>query len=192
MSFLGSADGWPSPQLREARLPPKAWGRCYARVCHLLRTMYQLAGLVHGDLSEYNLLYHEGRPFVIDVGQAVRTAHPRATQYLRRDIAHVNAFFARQQLGGRGAAVVGDAALLAFVRMRRPRGGDAHEEEEVEEEEGEVEAAVVEGILARLMEGSSFEAAVGDSGFADRGGRAGQEEQEEEEGGWAGVRCVDS
>lgn len=51
MSFLGTEDGWPSPQLREAQLSPKAWASCYRRVCRLLRDLYQRAGLVHADLS---------------------------------------------------------------------------------------------------------------------------------------------
>jgi serine/threonine-protein kinase RIO1 len=173
MSFLGTPDGWPSPQLREVQLTPKAWAQCYRRVCRLLRDMYQKAGLVHADLSEYNLLYHEGRPFVIDVGQAVRTAHCRASQYLKRDIQHVNAFFLRQ-LGRKGPAtgVVGDAALLAFVRMRRPRGEGEGEERETEEEEDAVHV-----VLERLVGGQAFAAAVAGTGFADPGGRAGQEEE---------------
>lgn len=148
--------------------------------------MYQKAGLVHGDLSEYNILLHDGRPFLIDVGQSVRTAHPRAPEFLKRDLHIVSQFF-RRQLGD-GGGVMPDAALMAFVRMRRPRrAGGGEEDGEGKEGQGqgqgdEAEEEVVEAILDRLMEGLSFEAAVaGTGGFEDPGGRAGGEGQEEAE-----------
>jgi RIO kinase 1 len=56
------------------------------------------AGLVHGDLSEYNLIVHEGELFVIDLGQAVTVHHPNAEEFLRRDCRNVAKFFARQGL----------------------------------------------------------------------------------------------
>jgi len=56
------------------------------------------AGLVHGDLSEYNVVFHEGQLVVIDMGQAVTVHHPNATDFLERDCENVAAFFARQGL----------------------------------------------------------------------------------------------
>ena len=37
-----------------------------------MRTMFQVCRLVHADLSEYNILYFEGRLAIIDVSQARR------------------------------------------------------------------------------------------------------------------------
>jgi RIO kinase 1 len=54
------------------------------------------AGLVHGDLSEYNLIIYEGELFVIDLGQAVTVHHPNAEEFLIRDCENVAAFFSRQ------------------------------------------------------------------------------------------------
>jgi RIO kinase 1 len=54
------------------------------------------AGLVHGDLSEYNLIVHEGELVVIDLGQAVTVHHPNAGEFLERDCENVAAFFSRQ------------------------------------------------------------------------------------------------
>ncbi|MFW6448132.1 MAG: RIO1 family regulatory kinase/ATPase, partial [Halobacteriota archaeon] len=42
-----------------------------------MRRLYR-AGLIHGDLSEYNVLVHRGELVVIDVGQAITTHHPNA------------------------------------------------------------------------------------------------------------------
>jgi RIO kinase 1 len=54
--------------------------------------LYKKAGLIHADLSEFNILFGD-RPFVIDMGQSVTTDHPRAFQFLKRDIANINHFF---------------------------------------------------------------------------------------------------
>jgi RIO kinase 1 len=56
------------------------------------------AGLVHGDLSEYNLIVHDGELVVIDLGQAVTVHHRNADDFLRRDCRNVANFFTRQGL----------------------------------------------------------------------------------------------
>ncbi|WP_318567854.1 serine/threonine-protein kinase Rio1 [Salinigranum marinum] len=56
------------------------------------------AGLVHGDLSEYNLIVHDGELVVIDLGQAVTVHHRNADEFLRRDCRNVASFFTRQGL----------------------------------------------------------------------------------------------
>ncbi len=37
---------------------------------------------MHGDLSEYNILYYKKQVWIIDVGQAVQLTHPHATKFL--------------------------------------------------------------------------------------------------------------
>ena len=54
------------------------------------------AGLIHGDLSEYNMIIHDGELVIIDLGQAVTVHHPNAGDLLRRDCENVAAFFSRQ------------------------------------------------------------------------------------------------
>ncbi|MFB6151845.1 MAG: RIO1 family regulatory kinase/ATPase, partial [Haloarculaceae archaeon] len=60
-----------------------------------MRRLYD-AGLVHGDLSEYNVVFHEGQLVVIDLGQAVTVHSPNADDFLRRDCENVANFFSRQ------------------------------------------------------------------------------------------------
>jgi len=60
-----------------------------------MRRLYD-AGLVHGDLSEYNVVIHDGELVVIDVGQAVTIHHPNSDDFLERDCENVANFFARQ------------------------------------------------------------------------------------------------
>lgn len=55
------------------------------------------AGVVHGDLSEYNVLVTRGeKPVLIDWPQWVSSSHPMASFYLKRDIVNIAGFFAKK------------------------------------------------------------------------------------------------
>lgn len=58
--------------------------------------MVSKAKLVHGDLSPYNILVLNGKPFFIDVSQTALFDHPLAMELLERDISTVNGFFHRK------------------------------------------------------------------------------------------------
>merc|ERR1719188_1862063 len=58
--------------------------------------MMQQGKLVHGDLSEFNMLYHSGELHVIDVSQSVECDHPHALDFLKRDCVNVNSFFSKR------------------------------------------------------------------------------------------------
>jgi len=90
MSFIGSK-GVPYPQLRLN--PPEDFGAAYEIILDLLQRLYQEARLVHGDLSEYNILHGDGEFWLIDMGQAVTPDHPSAHRFLFRDIQNINRYF---------------------------------------------------------------------------------------------------
>lgn len=94
MDFIGD-DGWPAPRLKEVAFPTfAALDRCYLDLLVMMRTMFTQCRLVHGDLSEYNLLVDgNGKIVMIDVSQSVEHDHPHAMTFLRRDIVNVNTFF---------------------------------------------------------------------------------------------------
>ena len=92
MEFLGT-NGWPSPRLKDATLSSKHIREAYVQTILIMRHMYQRCKLVHGDLSEYNLLWHQQQVYVIDVSQSVETHHPAALDFLRKDSSNVNEFF---------------------------------------------------------------------------------------------------
>ncbi|KAH9383402.1 hypothetical protein HPB48_024644 [Haemaphysalis longicornis] len=97
MSFVG-ADGVPAPQLREAQLAGEQLASAYAQTVRLARELYSRCQLVHADLSEYNLLWHQGQVVLIDVSQAVDRLHPHALEFLLRDCTNVSRFFEKQGL----------------------------------------------------------------------------------------------
>ncbi|MEK9699153.1 MAG: RIO1 family regulatory kinase/ATPase, partial [Candidatus Poseidoniales archaeon] len=74
----------PSPKLREVDIEHPA--EVFAELVEFLAVSWQCSELVHGDFSPYNILYHHDRPVVIDVGQAVIASHPKAQEFLVRDV----------------------------------------------------------------------------------------------------------
>jgi hypothetical protein len=72
--------------------------------------MYHQCKLVHADLSEYNILYHESHLYIIDVSQSVEHDHPSAFDFLRNDIKNVEDFFGRL-----GVACLGLRRCFEFV-----------------------------------------------------------------------------
>jgi RIO kinase 1 len=92
MEFIGE-NGVPAPLLREISLEDPE--TVYQRLLKCIKTLYQKARLVHGDLSEYNIMMWKGEPVVFDVSQAVPLEHPMADQLLHRDIENLNNYFKR-------------------------------------------------------------------------------------------------
>lgn len=60
-----------------------------------MERMYQGCHLIHADLSEYNMLWFEGRIYFIDVSQSVEPAHPNGLEFLVRDCRNVSSFFTK-------------------------------------------------------------------------------------------------
>jgi RIO kinase 1 len=92
MEFIGK-DGVSAPSLKEQS--PSDPDEVYSLLLTYLTRLYRKAELVHGDLSEYNIMMWKGKPVIFDVSQAVPTSHPMAEFLLRRDLANVNRFFSR-------------------------------------------------------------------------------------------------
>ena len=94
MEFIGK-NGKAAPRLRDAELSSDKMAKAYHDCLVCMRVLYQRCKLVHGDLSEYNMLYFRGKLYIIDVSQSVDLDHPNALEFLRRDASNVNDFFAR-------------------------------------------------------------------------------------------------
>jgi RIO kinase 1 len=110
MEFLGE-DGQRARRLSEVTVEnPRT---AYEVVREYMRRLYD-AGLVHGDLSEYNVVVSDSELCLLDLGQAVTVHHPNSRDFLERDCYNVASFFTRQ-----GYEVDPDD-LLEFVTEPEP------------------------------------------------------------------------
>ncbi|MFW9845971.1 MAG: serine protein kinase RIO [Candidatus Thorarchaeota archaeon] len=95
MEFIGDIDsGTPAMLMKNVEIDSPV--ETFNEIINMIQTGYTKAGLVHADLSEYNILWNNG-PVFIDVSQAVLRNHDNASRYLLRDISNIATFF--QKLG---------------------------------------------------------------------------------------------
>ena len=90
MSFLGEGD-LPYPTMN--MVGPLHGAKDLDSILEDVRKMYG-AGLVHADLSEYNVMMCNV-PYLIDFGQGVVLRHPNAEKFLERDVAIILKYFAK-------------------------------------------------------------------------------------------------
>ncbi|OTF74338.1 serine/threonine-protein kinase RIO3-like protein, partial [Euroglyphus maynei] len=88
MTFIGR-DGRPAPQLKNLIFSEELFTRIWIEIEKLMIKLYKECDMIHADLSEYNLLWHENRLWCIDVSQAIRTTHPMAFRFLWRDCVNI-------------------------------------------------------------------------------------------------------
>lgn len=101
MQLVTDAEGNPAPQLGGVE-----FGRQEAQAVYglLIQEVVRMlcAGVIHGDLSDFNVLMAADGPVVIDFPQAVESAsHPGARKLLLRDVANLNRFVTRMAPGMR-------------------------------------------------------------------------------------------
>lgn len=95
MELVRGEDGHPAPRLSELSLDPDT---AHAYFEQLLAEVVRMlcAGVVHGDLSDFNVLVDEVGPVIIDFPQAVDAASNRnAKKLLVRDVNNLSAFLGR-------------------------------------------------------------------------------------------------
>lgn len=93
--------------------------KSFRLILEAVKAAYQKAGLINGDLSEYNILTDGAAVWLIDWPQSVSSSHPNAEDYLRHDVKAVVSFFRRAY------GVVGDAdEAFAYVKGSTPEYGD--------------------------------------------------------------------
>ena len=95
MELVVDAEGAAAPRLNDVAFAPEE-----ARAHHatLMREVVRMlcAGVVHGDLSEFNILLAADGPVIIDLPQAVDAAgNNHAQRMLLRDVGNLRDFFGR-------------------------------------------------------------------------------------------------
>ncbi len=93
MEFIGDTKrNLPAPLLKNVEIPSPV--RTFNEITRMIENGYTKAGLVHADLSEYNILWLR-RPVFIDVSQSVLIGHDYAEKYLFRDIQNMTTYFTK-------------------------------------------------------------------------------------------------
>lgn len=94
MQYVGTV-GEAAPRLADVRLDRDEALVVFDRLIEQLRILVG-EGIVHGDLSAYNVLMQHGRPWVIDVPQALDLyMHPRGMELFERDVTNLCSYFTR-------------------------------------------------------------------------------------------------
>jgi RIO kinase 1 len=122
MTLLGG-NGMAAPQLNE--LESSDYAALARMLLAAVETLVSRAHLVHGDLSPYNLLVWDKKPYIIDVSQAVLVSHPDAARLLENDFRNVAAFFALKDVDvedyyGVGAELIEDVKQHQRESLVRP------------------------------------------------------------------------
>ncbi|HUX24401.1 MAG TPA: PA4780 family RIO1-like protein kinase [Burkholderiales bacterium] len=95
MELVTDASGDAAPRLNDLALS-EAQAREYHRTLIMEVVRMLCAGVVHGDLSEYNVLVGSDGPVIIDLPQAVDAAgNNSAHAMLERDVDNLSAYFGR-------------------------------------------------------------------------------------------------
>jgi len=95
MDMISDAEGYPAPRLNDVSMSAEQARDFHSRLIADVVKML-CAGLIHGDLSEFNVLVSSSGPVIIDLPQAVNAAgNNSAAAMLLRDVENMANYFGR-------------------------------------------------------------------------------------------------
>ncbi|WP_146533091.1 PA4780 family RIO1-like protein kinase [Rubripirellula reticaptiva] len=95
MELITGPDGEVAPRLNDITLSPEQAVKDHAKVMNYVLRML-CVGLIHGDLSEFNVLQNEDGPVIIDLPQVVNAAgNNHAKRMLQRDVDNITTYYAQ-------------------------------------------------------------------------------------------------
>jgi RIO kinase 1 len=113
LEFVGD-ESQAAPTLGQARLTKNEMQSAAEQLVEGLRALMEV-GIVHADLSAFNLLWWNGVLVFIDFPQAVDLAlNPHGLEFLHRDIENVAGWFARRGVALDSSALFTDLLNVAF------------------------------------------------------------------------------
>ncbi len=104
MGFIGE-DNRPAPRLIETKLGNNI---LYKQIITQIKKMVN-AGLVHGDLSAYNILIHD-KPYIIDLSHGMPLSNQESLGLLKRDVENINRYFSKM-----GVKVIDTEEIVAEI-----------------------------------------------------------------------------
>lgn len=95
MGYIGDSER-AAPLLKDVTLQnPK---ETFKTLVDFISKMYKKAGVVHGDISAFNILMHKNQPYLIDLGPGVLIEHPNALEFLKRDVHNLINYFKKYNI----------------------------------------------------------------------------------------------
>ena len=91
MEYIG--DTAPAPKLKDSI--PKDPKKFFDKIIEYMKILHD-SGLVHGDLSQFNILNYNENPVFIDMSQSTTLRSSIAYELLVRDIKNISSFFSKQ------------------------------------------------------------------------------------------------
>jgi RIO kinase 1 len=88
MEFIG--DEYAAPELKDS--PPKDPKKFYTKILGNIQKLFK-RGLIHGDLSSFNILNYNEEPIFIDFSQSTMTTGDNARELLERDLKNIHHYF---------------------------------------------------------------------------------------------------
>jgi RIO kinase 1 len=101
MEYIGDKNK-AAPMLKDTVLQNPQ--KIFDEIMTFMTRMYK-ARIVHADLSAFNILMFQQKPYIIDVGQAVLLDHPTAIEFLKRDIHNIVHYFKRYEIKNNEQAI---------------------------------------------------------------------------------------
>lgn len=93
MELVTTDDGDVAPRLNDVVMPAEQAEEDHTLVMHYVKLML-CAGVIHGDLSEFNVLVDDYGPVIIDLPQAVdASANNNAKSMLMRDVTNMTNYY---------------------------------------------------------------------------------------------------
>ena len=97
LEFIGEKES-PAPQLKDLNfkaLGLKKTQKLFKDIVAFMRKLHK-GGLVHGDLSSFNILYHNEKPVFIDFSQSTINKNNHYDELLERDLRNISTFFQKK------------------------------------------------------------------------------------------------
>ena len=88
MEFIG--DDYAAPELKD--LPPKNPKAFHKKILDNMQKLFK-KGLIHGDLSSFNILNYNEEPVFIDFSQSTMTSADNAKELIQRDVRNISIYF---------------------------------------------------------------------------------------------------
>ena len=94
MELLGDTETV-APRLSDLELTKTQAKKAFNKIIESMQIFWDF-GIVHADLSQYNILWWKDEPYIIDFPQSInKKTHPNASELLERDLKNISNYFGK-------------------------------------------------------------------------------------------------